>query len=345
MGLQSSAARHSQPPGDAVLIIERMDGRIKMSSIRNQIFGAIIGLCVGDALGVPYEFHGRDELPPKTSIEYTPPKGFNRAHVGVPPGTWSDDSAQALCLLASLIHCGKFDAADFAHRLVNWRDKGYMAVDAKVFDVGITTNHALSNIRSGVAPLSAGPSAESDNGNGSLMRVLPLALWHKGSDSELVRDARLQSRVTHGHLRSQLCCALYCLWARRTLENVSSPWNSAVESLKEILAPEPPALNELELSILTSNRTTVNGSGYVVDCLMSARWAMEQRTYEEVVLAAIALGNDTDTTASVAGGIAGVRGGLDEIPLRWREGLRDRAIVEDMSNELVAHLSTLEDRS
>ncbi len=296
----------------------------------------MIGLCVGDALGVPYEFHAANELPPQEDIEYSPPDGFNRAHPGVQPGTWSDDSAQALCLLASLLHCGKFDASDLAMRLVNWRDSGYMAVDAKVFDVGITTNRALSRIRRGFDPLEAGPSAESDNGNGSLMRVLPLALWHKGTDGELARDARLQSRVTHGHLRSQLCCALYCLWARRTLENSPSPWDMAVASLREIVASEIPALAELESSILTFKPESAGGSGYVVDCLMSSRCAMQQMSYKDVVLTAIAFGNDTDTTACVAGGIAGLRGGLSEIPLHWQERLRGRNIVEELTNALLA---------
>lgn len=90
------------------------------------------------------------------------------------------------------------------------RDLGYLAVDYKVFDLGTRTEIALSRLRSGVAPLDAGPSSERDNGNGALMRVLPLALWHDGTDEELVRDAERQSRITHGHLRSQVCSSLHC---------------------------------------------------------------------------------------------------------------------------------------
>jgi len=308
-----------------------------VDNIENRVLGAIMGLCVGDALGVPYEFHAPDEIPRKVDIDYAPPVGFVRAHASVPPGTWSDDSAQALCLLASLLHCGEFDAADFAARLLNWRDNGYMAVNEIVFDIGITTSRALNNIRSGAPPLDAGPSAESDNGNGSLMRVLPLALWHNGSDDELVRDARLQSCVTHGHLRSQLCCALYCLWARKIWQDAQPPWDQAVGTLRAIVADDGAARHELDSEILAYD--DIFGSGYVVDCLMSARWAMQQQTYEYVVLAAIALGNDTDTTACVAGGIAGLRGGLSEIPARWRDGLRSREIVEDLAKELVAERS------
>src|SRR5690606_22757865 len=114
----------------------------------------------------------------------------------------SDDGALALCLLDSLIACGRLDAEDLGARFVRWLDEGYLAVDARVFDVGIATRAALAAIARGVRADQAGPAAERSNGNGGLMRVLPLALWHRGTDAELVRDAHLQTRVTHGHPRS-----------------------------------------------------------------------------------------------------------------------------------------------
>src|SRR5213076_1772749 len=127
-------------------------------------------------------------------IEFNPPAHFARAHAGTPPGTWSDDGAQGLCLLASLLECGRFDAEDFGRRLLRWYDDGYLAVDNRVFDVGITTSRALGNLRSGAPALEAGPRSESSNGNGALMRALPLALWHQGTDAELAADAEAQSR-------------------------------------------------------------------------------------------------------------------------------------------------------
>src|SRR5438128_1283621 len=144
-----------------------------MPTRTERIEGGLVGLLVGDALGVPYEFSSPEVLPPADLIEFEPPAGFLRAHAGTPSGTWSDDSAQALCLLASLLACGRFDADDFARRLLRWLDEGYLAVDNRVFDVGITTSRALSALRQGVSSLQAGPASESSNGNGSLMRVLP----------------------------------------------------------------------------------------------------------------------------------------------------------------------------
>lgn len=296
--------------------------------------GAMLGLLIGDALGVPYEFHDADELPPANAIEFDPPVGFDRSHKRVPPGTWSDDGAQALCLLASLLERGRFDADDFADRLLRWYDKGYMAVDGDVFDVGITTGTAINAFRNGKPALHAGPAAQNANGNGSLMRVLPLALWHRGGDDALIADAHAQSRVTHGHPRSQVCCALYCLWARYVSTGVADPWTAAVASLRTNYAANDAFREELEFSVRPDEEPGGRGSGYVVDCLRSARWAVAQGGYEQAVRSAVSLGDDTDTTACVAGGIAGLRDGVDAIPIRWRSALRGMSLAEPFLERL-----------
>lgn len=291
-----------------------------------RILGGLYGLLVGDAVGVPYEFHTPATLPPWEAIELIPPPEFRRAHARAPAGAWSDDGAQALCLLASLLECGRLDADDLGRRFVAWRDTGYLAVHGVVFDVGVQTSAALAALKLGVPALRAGPSGERQNGNGSLMRVLPLALWHQGDDRELVRDAKLQSRITHGHPRSQLCCALYCLWARATLLGSSDAWATAADTLRG-LCGDTEWGRELEEHIRPDDEPQGNGSGYVVDCLHSARLALLEPTYERVVKRAISLGNDTDTTAAVAGGIAGLRHGLDGIPARWLTALNGRDLL------------------
>ncbi|GAB4117549.1 MAG: ADP-ribosylglycohydrolase family protein [Roseiflexaceae bacterium] len=300
-----------------------------------QMRGGIYGMLVGDALGVPYEFHPPQEIPAFALIEYTPPAGFARAHAGTPPGTWSDDGALMLALLDSLLSSHGLDLHDFGQRLIAWYDQGQYAVDRRVFDVGIQTSAAIRQLQAGVAPQQAGRSDEQANGNGSLMRVLALALWHTGSDDELVYLAQQQSLLTHAHLRSQVCCALYCLWARRTLEQASDAWQAAVSTLRQLYRDDAAATQELEWSIRPDDPTPGNGSGYVVDCLRSARWAVAQGSYEQVVKAAISLGHDTDTTACVAGGIAGIRDGEHAIPERWRMQLRGRDLVEALCERLV----------
>lgn len=302
-------------------------------SLAEKISGGLVGLLVGDALGVPYEFHQREEIPAAAQIEFTPPPGFRRSHRGVPPGTWSDDGAHALILLASLLDRGKVDLDDLGSRMIDWYNTGYKAVAGHVFDVGLQTAQAIDRLARGVPAAEAGSRDEQANGNGSLMRVLPLALWHKGSAEDLVADAHRQSLLTHGHMRSQVCCALYCLWARYTLEELNDPWREAVSTLRGIYAKDSQAREELEWSIRPDDKTDgppdVNGSGYVVDCLRSARWALQAGDYEHVVKAAVSLGNDTDTTACVAGGIAGLRDGVNAIPERWRNALRGKELYEE----------------
>lgn len=297
---------------------------------RERIEGGLVGLLVGDALGVPYEFKPASELPEQAAIEFDPPPGYPRTYAGLPVGTWSDDGAQALCLLESLLHTRTFDPADFARRLVRWMDEGHLAVDGFVFDVGIQTRIAVGALRAGGPALLPDSSDARTNGNGALMRVLPLALAHEGSDAELVRDARLSSRVTHPHLRSALCCALYCLYARRILAGTPEPWRDAVASMRSVVAGEPEALRELTHELRVDEAPVGHGSGYVVDSLNGARMLLERGDYERVVKSAVALGGDTDTTAAIAGGLAGVRDGIEGIPTRFRRGLRGRSLLDPL---------------
>ena len=305
-----------------------------MDERENKIKGAIYGLLIGDALGVPYEFHSPENLPPPQRVAYAPPEGFKRSHPGIPPGTWSDDGAQALCLLDSLITHGEFNLIDFSQRLQRWYFDGYMAVDNNVFDVGIQTREAVIKLSQSYFPGESGRSDEHANGNGSLMRTLPLALWHTGSDKELIELAHQQSIVTHAHPRSKACCALYCLWARRSLENANDPWNAAVQSLRKEYESLPEFAYELENHIRPESPPICEGSGYVVDCLHSARIACTKDSFEGIIKRAIQFGNDTDTTACVAGGIAGILFGYTQIPQHLIEGLRGRELIERLIGRL-----------
>jgi ADP-ribosylglycohydrolase len=315
------------------------EGELMVSSnAEDLVLGGLYGLLIGDAVGVPYEFSAPKDLPVLELIDLEVPPGFSRAHPSAPKAAWSDDGAQALCLLASLLHCGRVDLTDLGNRLVNWYDWGYLAVDNVVFDVGNQTSIALSAIRGGVPADQAGPDQAHHNGNGSLMRVLPLALWHTGSDEALIQDAARQSLPTHRHVRSQLCCALYCLWARAILARNVDPWLHAVHVLRHYCEGNEAWSSELELYVLPDSPPGGKGSGYVVDCLHSARLAALEPTFERVVQRAVSLGYDTDTTAAVAGGIAGLRLGAAAIPERWRRALPAQDVVRPLADALLASL-------
>ena len=300
---------------------------------KDRLVGGLFGLLIGDALGVPYEFHPPEAIPPLDQIDFTPPPGFRRAHYGVPPGTWSDDGAQALVLLESLLTNEGLELHHFANGLRRWMLEGHFAVNGSVFDIGAQTSSAINRLSSGIPPEQSGPADERFNGNGALMRVLPLVLWHRGDDAELVRLAMRQSLPTHGHLRSQLCCALYCLWARNVFNDVQDPWGNADAALRAIVTEEH-AAGELDL-VLTPRPPT--GSGYVLDTLWSARHAFETTAdYAACVRQAIALGHDTDTTAAVAGGIAGIKYGLRSIPAAWQSSLRGQPLVQPLVTRLLS---------
>lgn len=302
-----------------------------------RIRGGLYGMLAGDALGVPYEFHDANEIPPYNEIEMVPPSGFYRSHGKVMPGTWSDDGAQALCLLESLITCGGFNLQDFSDKLLAWYEDGKWAIDGIVFDVGIQTSEALIAYKSGLLPEKCGLVRPDGKGNGALMRVLPLALWHKGTDKELVQDAHRQCLVTHGHLCNQVCCALYCLTARFLLKGVcfKEALSNALAVLNNIYNNMPEYKQELEWSIRPGSVWEGSGGGYVVDCLKSAFMVMGRAaSYEDAVKQAVMLGNDTDTTACVTGGLAGILYGFNGIPERWYNALRGKEDVEMLVNNI-----------
>lgn len=307
---------------------------------QDQLKGAIYGLLVGDAVGVSYEFLLAEQLPAYDQIEMLPPNNFVKTYPHIPVGTWSDDGAQALCLLDSLLYKNKMDTEDFMKRICNWYQCGYMAVDFQVFDIGVQTAEAIRNYLSGVPLLQVANNDVLANGNGSLMRVLPLAIWHQGSDIQLIEDAYAQSHVTHAHLRSKVCCALYCLWARSILNglDIEAAWSDAVTKLRAYLKDKPDDLEQLEYYIRPDELEKGTGSGYVVDCLKSARYALKQTTYQDVIKTAIAFGRDTDTTACVAGGIAGLYFGFDSIPESWLAQLRAKDLVEPLLAKLLSNV-------
>lgn len=301
----------------------------------NKILGGIWGLIIGDAVGVQYEFYEAKELPKLEEIDLIPPTDFKKSYPDVPFGTYSDDSAQFLCVLDSYIESKGFDINNLAHKLYKWLNNGLWAVDEIVFDAGNQTIRALREYAQGVSPLKSGFIVPEGKGNGSLMRVLGIPLLHRGKDEELVEFAHNQSVITHGHICNQVCCAFYSLIARNLLLEMSfqNAYNSAILTLKKIYKDKKEYLYEFENNILPDYILTESGTGYVVDCLKSSfKVIRESNSYEETIKKAIALGNDTDTTAAVAGGLAGIIYGYEGIPKKWYEKIRGKEKVNNLIN-------------
>jgi len=292
---------------------------------QNILRGGLYGLLLGDAVGRPYEFNSAEQLPAFEHIDMVPPSGFNATYPTVPIGTWTDDGAQALALLDSLCQHQGLNLDDFGNKLCLWFQQGAYTPDGKVFDCGVQTRTALIRIQKGIAVEEAAERDEYANGNGALMRVLPLALWHQGDDAELVRLAIRQGLPTHGHARSGVVCALYCLMAKRLIEqrHYYSP-DALAEELSVYLDNTESA--ELDIILNAPQRHHPQGTGYVVDTLWSADFAMRSDSFEDVIRKAIALGNDTDTTACVAG----LRYGYQSLPKYWLAQLKGQAMVEQL---------------
>lgn len=313
---------------------------MRTSEISNRLRGGLYGLLVGDALGVPYEFHSANELPDIGQLEMEPPSRFMRAHRRVPSGTWSDDGAQALVLLDGLLRVPALDLGDFGQGLLGWCRRGTMTPDGVVFDIGIQTRHALQRLERGVPPQLSGLADEQSNGNGSLMRTLPCALVPVVDQAALVDRARRQSLVTHGHARSQLACAFSALIAWELLRG--STFVKALDVAQNFLEQGVVPAERSELAVLLDGRLDEpRGSGYVVDTFWSAvASVLRTDSYEGCVKLALSIGNDTDTTACIAGGWAGLLYGEAAIPHRWMGLLRGKELVEPLLARLVSSWPT-----
>jgi ADP-ribosylglycohydrolase/protein-tyrosine phosphatase len=300
--------------------------------LQDRLAGAVWGHLVGDAVGVPYEFKSPRQI---TSVHF----GVAGTH-GQPPGTWSDDGALMLACLDSLLHTHQpgepvFDTADQAARFLAWRESNHYTPDGDpLFDIGGGTASGLARVKAGVSPEMAGGTDERNNGNGSLMRILPLALVERDiSDAELVDVAHRSSAITHGHPDAQAACALYVLVARYLLRGSSrtDALAAALTSLRQVYGERTDgALRLASLDKLESWKGR-SGRGYVIDSFWSAWDSFAGAgTYRETIERAIRYGNDTDTTACIAGGLAGIRFGRSGIPEHWLAKMRGAAIVDPL---------------
>ena len=323
---------------------------MKTAMLPEQARAALLGLAVGDALGVPVEFLSRvaRRQDPVTGMRAF---GTHRQ----PAGTWSDDSSLTFCLAETLARptglTASPDLVDFAQRSINWRYNAYWTATGETFDVGNATNTAIGRLQRGTAPTAAGPRSESDNGNGALMRILPLVFHEIWRAEPLDMDAawtltEAVASVTHGHPRSTLGCFLYLLVARGLLMG-SSPADAFLQ-MRQLANPwleggSIPAVVEAKYyrqwvlagTLPDQPESAISSSGYVVDTLEAALWCLlEHDTYAATVLAAVNLGDDTDTTGAVAGGLAGLAYGEAGIPAEWLAVLARRADIEDLAERL-----------
>lgn len=264
--------------------------------------GIVFGAAVGDALGVPYEFLKRDTF-----------KCTGMSEGGVhekPAGTFSDDTSLLLATCASLKERGEVDVEDMRRRFCDWLYKGAYTSDGSAFDVGNATATALER--------GCGCDGERSNGNGSLMRIAPLVFVHASDD-----EVRAVSAITHAHWISTEACVMFV----RILDDLMGG-----ECLEDATARNMPSNERFAFlrDLANTPRDAVKSSGFVLDTLGAALWcALHTSNFSDCVLAAVNLGDDSDTTGCVAGALAGAMYGYESIPTEWIGALRGKEVIEE----------------
>ncbi|MFT3932541.1 MAG: ADP-ribosylglycohydrolase family protein [Chitinophagaceae bacterium] len=309
----------------------------------DKIKAALFGLSVGDALGVPVEFKTREYL--KTN----PVKGITGyGSWNQPPGTWSDDSSLAFCLAESLSN--GYDINDIAQNFIKWMSKGYWGAHHTVFDVGGATRYAITRLASGTSPSLSGGMMEDDNGNGSLMRIIPLLFSiQEFPIEERYLKVKEVSSITHAHFRSVFACFIYIEIGLQVIKGkpFAEAFSSAIVLVNEFANANDFNKQELDLfksllhgDISKQKESTISSGGYVLHTLEATVWCLfKTNNYSDAVLKAVNLGGDTDTTGCVTGGLAGLVYGYDDIPKVWIDEIARKNDIDDLCVRLYKQVS------
>lgn len=293
----------------------------------------IMGIVIGDALGTPVQFLDRDEIK-KAPVEGMEGYGtFN-----MPPGTWSDDSSMSLATLDSIREKKCIDYDDIMMRFIGWTSRGEYTPAGKAFDQGCTCMEAISNYAKKHDYKTCGKTGERANGNGALMRIMPVCLYayveykdKKISLQKAVEYVHQVSALTHNHLRSKMACGIYFFMAMAILDekgslkeklqiginNAKKYYETDLENMVEWVRFG--RMVDME-EFANVPEDEIESSGYVLDSIEAAIWSLiTTETFKEGLLKAVNLGKDTDTVAAIAGGLAGLHYGYDNIPMEWRK--------------------------
>lgn len=313
-----------------------------MGDLSNIIKSALLGVAVGDALGVPVEYIKREELEDNPVTDMIGYGTYN-----LPPGTWSDDSSLTFCLAEALTN--EFDLNTIGQNFIKWYKDNLWTARGNVFDIGEITKKAIKNLEKGVKPEKAGLISENSNGNGSLMRILPLVfyIFNKPVEERFSITAKVSS-ITHGHIRSVIACFYYLEFARYIIlgKDRFETYKLLQQEVPYFLKSQSIDLEEiaqfsrlLESNISAIPKKQISSSGYVLHALEASIWCLlNTDNYKKAVLKAVNLGEDTDTTAAVTGGLAGLVFGLDSIPKKWLKQIARYEDIISLSERLAERL-------
>jgi ADP-ribosylglycohydrolase len=336
----------------------------------NCIKSGIIGQIVGDALGLPVQFIPRPErdISPVTGM-------IGYGAFRLPPGSWSDDSSLILATIDGLSKSlNNVDSCEvlslneiidyeiIMKNFSNWFNEGEFTPYGYAYDIGRATREGIERYDNGCEAIKSGGIGERDNGNGSLMRILPIAFFiyylsqkYSFDEHDKLEAVHNLSSLTHRHKRSQLCCGIYVNIALELIENHENENNLTLEELVtngieksiEYYSNEPSFEGELHhfdrvfsLNVQNLPRDEIKSGGYTISTLEASIWCLlNNENYKDTVLEAVNLGNDTDTTACVVGGLAGIYYGYDDIPSDWINQLARLDYIEELIDDFHLTLS------
>ena len=295
-----------------------------MTGAIDRFEGALLGLACGDAVGTTVEFQPRGSFVPLTDMVGGGPFSLKA-------GQWTDDTSMALCLAESLVTKGDCDPRDQMARYANWYQWGYWSSTGHCFDIGMATRAAIQRFLQNGNAL-AGSVDPQEAGNGSLMRLAPVALMYGGDEQQVQEMAALSSRTTHAATECLDACRLFAVALSRALQGASK---DEVLDLAHLQITSPSIADIARGDWRHKSREQISGSGYVVRSLEAALWCFAQSdSFETAVLAAANLGDDADTTAAITGQIAGAFWGRQGIPAPWLEMLHQEGDIRVLAQAL-----------
>lgn len=297
-------------------------------AFRDRAIGALVGLAIGDAVGTTLEFKTRDSYPPLTDMVGGGPFSLEA-------GQWTDDTSMALALADSLIACDGLDERDLMTRFLSWYEEGAYSSTGRCFDIGVTTRQALSRFKNTDVAV-AGSTDPMSAGNGSLMRLAPVAIRYWQDRAGLHDAAARQSRTTHAAPEAVNGCVTF---ADRLADAIAGKPRSEVLGTRTIKLP--PKIAAIEAgSWRAKARDGIRSSGYVVHSQEAALWCVGRTaSFRDAVLLAANLGDDADTVAAITGQLAGALYGWSAVPRDWLGRLTMQGRIIGMADELFSSAS------
>lgn len=315
-----------------------------MTGNTNIWLNGIMGVVIGDALGCPVQFESREEVArhPVTGM-----RGYGTFNL--PEGSWTDDSSLTIALLESIRRTGQIDLKDIMENFMKWLYDGEFTPYGQSYDIGRGTMQAINRYKRNRKVKKCGGDEERNNGNGSLMRIMPVCIYcsemkSKGdfSDREAIETVHAVGGLTHAHIRSNIACGLYFFMVHQILTGTGTLQDRLQSGLTQGFTFYESYLADKEnlhyydrlkdmAAFAEVPAEKIKSTGYVVDTLEAAVWSLITTDhFDQALLKAVNLGDDTDTVGAIAGGLAGLYYGYNAIPKDWLAAIKRKEWIEEL---------------